>query len=286
MTVSSEDFRRALRACAIAALAACSSDHAVGPTAVDAVRPGFDTSLYPGDAAMRAWRQPGSPYRWVGYYLPASCHRDASWTGHRAGLAADGWGMAVLYVGQQAWDVTASRAVPNATVRATGPLARAAEATRVVAAAVTCSQSLLTAAQGTTEADDAIARTVAEGFPRGTTIFLDIERMSAIPSTMHAYYRAWVRRVLADGRFRPGVYVHASNADAIRSGIVGEYAAAGVDGAAAYWITGGSGFALDRAPGDVGLAYASAWQGRLDVARQWNGVTLTIDESVANGTGF
>ena len=28
--------------------------------------PGFDTSLYPGDAAMRAWAAPSSPYEWVG----------------------------------------------------------------------------------------------------------------------------------------------------------------------------------------------------------------------------
>src|SRR5689334_18120389 len=39
---------------------------------------GFDTSKYPGDDAMKAWRDDGS-YEWVGYYLPsAPCHRDAS----------------------------------------------------------------------------------------------------------------------------------------------------------------------------------------------------------------
>ncbi|HYH79534.1 MAG TPA: hypothetical protein VEX86_07045, partial [Longimicrobium sp.] len=41
---------------------------------------GFDTGIYPGDAVMRAWRQ-ASPYVWVGYYLPAPCHRDPSWSG-------------------------------------------------------------------------------------------------------------------------------------------------------------------------------------------------------------
>jgi len=35
------------------------------------VHPGFDARVYPGEAAMRAWRE-SSPYRWVGYYLPAS----------------------------------------------------------------------------------------------------------------------------------------------------------------------------------------------------------------------
>ncbi|HKW12329.1 MAG TPA: hypothetical protein VJO33_18225, partial [Gemmatimonadaceae bacterium] len=48
---------------------------------------GFDTSEYPGDDAMRAWRDDGS-YEWVGYYLPAApCHKDASWSGKRDGLA-------------------------------------------------------------------------------------------------------------------------------------------------------------------------------------------------------
>src|SRR5438067_1730235 len=110
--------RRTLRAVTLTALVACSSDHATAPNEGASKRPGFDTSVYPGDAAMQAWRQPGSPYAWVGYYLPASCHRDASWSGHRAGLAADGWGMAVLYVGQQAWDqVNAARLAPDAVPR-------------------------------------------------------------------------------------------------------------------------------------------------------------------------
>jgi hypothetical protein len=277
---------RLLRALSLAALAACSSDHAVGPKESVTSHPGFDVSLYPGDAAMRAWRRPASPYAWVGYYLPAPCHRDASWSGHRANLRADGWGMAVLYVGQQAWDqVAAARAIETGQLPAAAQ-ARAAAATRVAASAVTCSQTLLTAAQGTLEGDDAVALTAAQGFPRGTTIFLDVERMSAVPSSMHTYYRAWVRRVLVDGRFRPGIYVHASNADAIRTGVVGEYAAAGAGGAAAYWVTGGANFDLDRAPADVGLSYAAAWQGRLDVSRRWNGVTLTVDENVADGDGF
>src|SRR5262245_36848653 len=31
---------------------------------------GFDTHTYPGDATMKAWKDtPGSPYKWVGYYL-------------------------------------------------------------------------------------------------------------------------------------------------------------------------------------------------------------------------
>ena len=64
---------------------------------------GFDTGIYPGDETMRVWRAT-APYKWVGYYLPAPCRRDASWAGKRQTLSAMGWGLAVLYVGQQTWE--------------------------------------------------------------------------------------------------------------------------------------------------------------------------------------
>src|SRR5438067_144329 len=46
---------------------------------------GFDTNVYPGDRAMRAWKA-SERYEWVGYYLPAPCHKDASWAGKRERL--------------------------------------------------------------------------------------------------------------------------------------------------------------------------------------------------------
>ena len=64
---------------------------------------GFDTGTYPGDKAMRAWREGGSPYVWTGYYLPSPCHRDDGWSGKRALLTDMGYGLAVIYVGQQTW---------------------------------------------------------------------------------------------------------------------------------------------------------------------------------------
>jgi hypothetical protein len=66
---------------------------------------GFDTFAYPGDDAMRAWLT-ADKYRWVGYYLPAPCHNDDSWEGKRDTLSEMGWGMAVIYVGQQTWGRT------------------------------------------------------------------------------------------------------------------------------------------------------------------------------------
>src|SRR6476661_6989849 len=67
---------------------------------------GFDTFAYPGDDAMRAWLTADKPYRWVGYYLSAPCHNDDSWEGKRDTLSSMGWGMAVIYVGQQTWGKT------------------------------------------------------------------------------------------------------------------------------------------------------------------------------------
>ena len=66
---------------------------------------GFDTSIYPGDIAMQAWREHAG-YDWVGFYLPAPCHKDDSWTGKRETIERMGWGVAVVYVGQQTWGRT------------------------------------------------------------------------------------------------------------------------------------------------------------------------------------
>jgi hypothetical protein len=228
---------------------------------------GFDTSKYPGDAAMRAWHDASSPYEWVGYYLPAPCHKDESWSGKRETLTDMGWGLAVLYVGQQAWtklpglSPKALRAARNATGR--------------------CATTNLSAARGTADADDAIARTQQEGFAPGTVIFLDVEYMTSVPDAMRTYYTAWVSRVLADGRFTPGIYVSTHNAELVHEDVAEAFAAAGKTTEAPFWIAGSKGFSPGKLPADVGHAFAAMWQGVLDVVRQQNGVRLPIDESVA-----
>src|SRR2546423_14332691 len=60
---------------------------------------------------MRAWLTADKPYRWVGYYLSAPCHSDSSWEGKRQTLSEMGWGMAVIYVGQQTWGKTPGQKV-------------------------------------------------------------------------------------------------------------------------------------------------------------------------------
>ena len=202
---------------------------------------GFDTSIYPGDAAMRAWLKPGSPYEWSGYYLGAPCHRDTSWSGKRATLQAMGWGLAVIFVGLQTFDRL--------------PIVSSARTTIVEdqGAAATCTRNLLSAEQGTIDADDAIAKTLAEGFPSGTVIYLDLEHMDTIPSTMEAYYRAWVQRVIVDGRFRPGIYCHKFNAPAIHAGANTAATGVGSFQKIPFWIASTAGFSLAAKPTDVGL---------------------------------
>src|SRR5690606_42147807 len=43
---------------------------------------------------------------WIGFYLTSPCHRQATWEGTRERIERMGWGIAVLYVGQQAFEAS------------------------------------------------------------------------------------------------------------------------------------------------------------------------------------
>lgn len=244
--------------------------------------PGFDTGIYPGDDALRAWRQ-ASPYVWVGYYLPAPCHRDVSWAGRRERLIALGWGTAVVYLGQQDWAASPTRVptAPDTTARTDSASAQP-PASPAPSAPPACSAQNLSGTRGTTEAADAAAKTAAEGFPAGTVVYLDVERVTAVSPALLEYVRGWIDGMLADGRFIPGIYCHRLNADALHEAARAVYAARGRAGEPPFWVTASAGFTLDQSPRAVGLDYASVWQGRLDVAESWGGVTLTVDANVAD----
>jgi hypothetical protein len=260
---------------------------------------GFDTFAYPGDDAMRAWFTADEPYKWVGYYLTAPCHSDSSWMGKRETLSGMGWGMAVIYVGEQTWGRT-----PGAKVAVTRYITKRVKQVRTrsgkrVVSYVnkrvpvrvmvlprasrnsSCSTQFVTAARGSADANDAIAKTAAEGFAKGTVIFLDIERMDAVPQAMRNYYRAWTERVIEDGRFRPAYYAHSFNANLIYNDVMQVRTAAGLSSDPPFWISGGGGFAKDKSPSDVGHAFAQVWQGLVDVVETHNGVRLPIDVNVA-----
>lgn len=261
---------------------------------------GFDTSKYPGDDAMQAWRDDGS-FEWVGYYLPsAPCHRDTSWSGKRDQLSQMGWGLAVVYVGQQTWGKTPGKAetvtkyvrrrVRQVTKRH-GRNVVSYVTKRVPVKVVlqpraepnsSCSTHYVSGARGRSEADDAVARTEAEGFPRGTVIFLDVEHMNSVPQAMRDYYKQWTARVLADGRYRPGFYAHTANAALIYRDVKSVYDSLAVSGEPPFWVAGNTAeFAPGKAPTDVGHAFAAVWQGLLDHVEERNGHRLPIDVSVA-----
>ncbi|HZE08635.1 MAG TPA: glycoside hydrolase domain-containing protein [Gemmatimonadaceae bacterium] len=260
---------------------------------------GFDTFSYPGDEAMRAWLNADKPYKWVGYYLSAPCHTDSSWEGKRPTLSAMGWGMAVIYVGQQTWGRT-----PGERVRVTRYISKRVRHvhTRHGKRVVTytrqrvpvhvlvaprasrnssCSTQFVNAARGFADANDAIAKTAAEGFAPGTSIFLDVERMDAVPRAMRDYYESWTKRVVEDGRFKPAFYAHSFNANTIYTDVKSVLASVGVSSDPAFWIASGRGFAEDKDPSEVGHAFAQVWQGLLDVVETHNGVKIPIDVNVA-----
>jgi hypothetical protein len=251
---------RSLRAMGVLLLAACAGP-AGAPGPAQPVYPGFDTSLYPGDDTARRWRAE-SPYEWIGFYLPAPCHRETSWTGTRQRLSDMGWGIAILYVGQQAFEGTAPPDPATGTP-------------------IICSRTLLTAEQGRREARDAADQAQREGFARGSIIYQDVESMRVIPDSMRTYYSAWQREMLADGRYLPGTYAHQRNAVALLPLAEEVYRAAGRTETPPFWVAGGSDFSLSRPAWSIGLPFVRIWQGALDVDRSWGGRTLRIDENVA-----
>jgi hypothetical protein len=232
---------------------------------------GFDTHTYPGDKKMRAWKNaPNAPYHWVGFYLPgAPCHQSRSWNGKRQTLTDMGWGLAVVYVGQQTW---------NRTPRKLSP----AQLARFKKRGVTCNADFLTAERGALEGLDAIRKTEAEGFARGTVIFLDIERTERTPARMRDYYKSWVATVLTDERYRPGIYVHSHNAATVYRDVKALFEAAGIEEEPRFWIASARDFSPDKAPQEVGHEFAGMWQGVIDVVRRVANVALPIDINVSN----
>ncbi|MEP6731867.1 MAG: glycoside hydrolase domain-containing protein [bacterium] len=259
---------------------------------------GFDTGTYPGDKAMLAWRTGGAPYEWTGYYLPSPCHPDEGWSGKREALTSMGYGLAVIYVGQQTWGrmpgaphlapVQVSRRVKQHVGRGDNRHTVWRTIVRTVmrrapapAPDATCNADFVSAARGVRDGADAVARTAQDGFAKGTTVFLDLERMDVLPQVMRDYYKAWVRTVLADGRYRPGIYVHTFNANIVYSDVKSMYAAAGITTEPPFWVAKSAGFDITKLPSEVGHAFAAVWQGVLDVEQTWNGHKIPIDVNVS-----
>lgn len=235
------------------------------PGLVDGSAPGFDKRDFPTLAEMQTWMRE-SPYVWVGYYLPSPCFAGRAWVGNRAQLEQQGWGLAVLYVGQQAPNsamMTGAAATPSGD----GP-------------ARNCGRNPLTTAQGSTDGDDAANIAAADGFPPGTTIFLDVERSDPMPPALDTYVRGWLDRVLARG-YLAGIYAHKVNADALSASQRAAYAARNDARRPPFWVVNSIGFELGKPPAASGYPYATIWQNPTDANETWGGVTFRIDRNVA-----
>jgi glycoside hydrolase-like protein len=131
---------------------------------------GFDRNDYPGDANLKTLRQ---TFAYTGYWLnnPPG-ERANSWAGHRAAVESAGFGFLVLFNG------------------------------RLYAELKSASNAKLV---GRSDARDAAASALHEGFPRGTIIFLDQEQGGRMLPEQKAYIYAWVDEIIAAG-FGAGIY--------------------------------------------------------------------------------
>lgn len=251
-------------AVATLALAACASSTKPPATtpSVKIVRdgsaPGFDKRDFPGLGPMQTWMRE-SPYVWVGYYLHSPCYAGAAWTGNRSALESQGWGLAVLYVGQQA---------PGAA------------STSAVAAGPDCGVKPLTSEQGSIDGDQAVGIASADGFPAGSVIFLDVERSDPLPSALTDYVRGWITRVLSRG-YVAGLYAHKLNAEALSQIQRAAFTQAGVSSSPPFWVANSVAFELGKKPEESGYGFATVWQTPSDASETWGGVTFRIDRNVA-----
>lgn len=244
-------------------LAGCATPRIGAPDVARGV-PGFDTRDYPGDGVMQRWRY-RSPYRWVGYYLPAPCYTGTTWSGRREALREMGWGFAVLFVGEQDWSsmsLAQSDSEPVENPR--------------------CSSAHLTVERGAEHADAATAAASADGFPPNTIIFLDIERVERVSPELTSYVRSWVGSMLDGGMYVPGLYAHDVNTPQLYAVAEAEFTRRGRTDRPALWVAKQAGFDLRAAPAESGYHVATAWQGRFNVRETWGGSELNIDANVAD----
>lgn len=130
---------------------------------------GFDTDVFPGFDAMTDLRR---DFDLVGFYLRAPSHPDQSWSGKRSGLAQLGYGFLPIFVGQQV----------------VGP-----------------GSHILTAEQGELDGVAACQAMFAEGFVKGSKVFLDLENGPPFGTLQTAYVFAVIKAVAAGGMVA-GVY--------------------------------------------------------------------------------
>jgi hypothetical protein len=143
---------------------------------------GFDRNEYPGDAALAILRE---SFAFSGYWLNAP-PGDAvnTWQGKREQIRSAGFGFLVLFNGRLDRDLKK-------------------DATSV----------------GVRDAQNAVSTAMRDGFPAGTTIFVDQEEGGRMLPEQKAYLYAWIDAINSS-EFRAGVYCSGIPFDEGGGGIV------------------------------------------------------------------
>src|SRR5512135_14090 len=135
-------------------------------------RLGFDRNEYPGDEQMRELRK---IFSYSGYWLnspPGTGNKGTTWTGKRKFMQSLGYGFLVLYQSRMFAEL---KDAPDP------------------------------AALGTADALATIEAAKAEGFPKGTIIFLGMEEGGRLLPAQRLYLHAWIDAVNRS-QYRAGVY--------------------------------------------------------------------------------
>jgi hypothetical protein len=148
---------------------------------------GFDVDQYPTIEVMD-WLNENTNLEWCGYYLaPAPNRTPCGWTGQYSAIK-DKWGVLAIYVGQQDPRTATACYVPS---------------------------SILTTDRGTIDGGNAADLMASDGFPSGSSVFLDWEYGGLDYAGSSDYVKAWISAVVADGRMAPSIYCSHRVAQAI-----------------------------------------------------------------------
>lgn len=135
--------------------------------------------------------------------------------------------------------------------------------------------------RGAENGTDAAARAEREGFPPGAVIFLDMEPLESIDSSVKDYVRRWFAEVLQAG-YTPSLRCDAKDAVALREIALDNYPPAA--NAPLFWVRGGPAV-FNRAashPGDSGIPFAGLWQESAATLETHGGATMPAAANVAS----
>ncbi|MDQ1585771.1 MAG: hypothetical protein QOH80_1136 [Actinomycetota bacterium] len=204
---------------------------------------GFDRLQYPGDDVMQSLFD-STPLAFVAAYLaPAPSQGYTGWMTALPTVRGMGWGVAPVYVGQQAGG---------------GP-----------------GSHTLTSAQGGTDAAGAAALAQSAGLDPNSVVYLDIELGGTLGQEFIDYITAWVNG-MGSTDYRPGVYCSFSQTAAQVTGAVGDIPIWAFHPIDAGPSTRDLANEVAPDPGKSGFGGAFAWQYRMSlngaITLKWNDI--------------